>query len=61
MRRQTNSATPRKCCSLEGRDIEDAVAEGAEGDGGVADIGVVGEHDFEDGDVIDDRGGDGGD
>lgn len=37
------------------------MAEGAEGDGGVADIGVVGEHDFEDGDVIDDRGGDGGD
>ena len=47
--------------SLYGWNVENAVAEGAKGDGGGADVGVVGEHDFEDGDVFDDGGGDGGD
>lgn len=42
-------------------DIEDAVAKSAEGDGGVADVGEVGEHHLQDGDVRDDWGGDGGD
>ncbi len=37
------------------------MAEGAEGDAGVADVARVGEGDFEDGDVADDGGGDGGD
>ena len=37
------------------------MAEGAEGDGRVADGRLVGQHDFEDGDVVDDGGGDGGD
>lgn len=37
------------------------MAEGAEGDGGVADVGVVCEHDFQDANVSDDGSGDGGD
>ena len=41
--------------------VEDAVAERTEGHGGVADVGLVGEEDFEDPDVADDRGGDAGD
>ena len=31
------------------------MAEGAEDDGGVADVGLVGEHNFEDGDIFNDR------
>lgn len=37
------------------------MAEGAKDDGGVADVGFVGEHHFEDCDVFDDGRGDGGD
>ena len=44
-----------------GCDVEDAVSEGAKCDGGVADVGGVGQHDLQDGDVSYDWGGDGGD
>ena len=37
------------------------MAEGAEGEGGLADLGFVGEDDFEDGDVLDHRSGNGSD
>ena len=43
-----------------GRDIEHAMAEGAERDAGVAQRGLVRQHDFEDGDVADDGRRDGG-
>ena len=36
------------------------MAEGAEDEGGFADVGLVGEHNFEDGDIFDDGGGNGG-
>jgi hypothetical protein len=36
---------------LDWRDVEDAVAEGAKRDGGVADVGLVGQGHLQDGDV----------
>ncbi len=37
------------------------MAKSAEDDGGVADVGEVGEHHLQDGEIFDDRGGNGGD
>lgn len=42
-------------------DIENAVTKGTKGDGRVADLRVVGERDFQDGDIGDDWSGDCGD
>ena len=46
---------------LNGRHVENAVAKGPEDDRRVTDIRLVGEHDLENGDVLNDRRGDGGD
>lgn len=45
-----------KMCLLYRSDIENAVAEAAKCDGGMANVGLVGEHDLENGDVANDRG-----
>ena len=46
---------------VDGGYIKSTVAEGAIGDGAVTDVGLVGEIDFKDCDVANDRSGDGGD
>ena len=47
-------------CVLQWGDIERAVAKGAEDEGGIADVGLVGEHNLEDRNIFDDGGGNGG-
>ena len=44
---------------VDGRNIKSTVTEGAVGDGAMADVGLVGEFDFENCDVANDGGGDG--